>query len=314
MIPSSVNPMPEHFNPINAFLEKEDVTVLVVDSGLGGMAICADIARNLPQKRHFKTVSLIYFNAWPEPYRGYNRLGSRKEQIETFDRALYGMQQFKPDFIMLACNTLSVLYPATDFHQYAMVPVVDIVDFGVNMMAKAVQKRDDQQLIILGTVTTIDSGVHRDRLMQKGIAADRIVQQPCDQLATAIENGPDSSLVADMVHKFMYAATLKINPSTEKVYAALCCTHFGYCQDQFQKKLSQLTGKTAIVLNPNHHMTNHFLFACEDRGFDTHQHIKVVSKIKWGSSKIRAISQQIAPVSSQTAQALCAYAYIPGLF
>ena len=103
-----------HSDKFQAFLEKEDVTVLVVDSGLGGMAICADVARALPPNRHFKTVSLIYFNAWPEQNRGYNRLGSRKEQIDTFDKALNSMLQYNPDFIMLACNTLSVLYPSTN--------------------------------------------------------------------------------------------------------------------------------------------------------------------------------------------------------
>ena len=286
----------------------------MVDSGLGGMAICADIARRLPLQRHFKAVSLIYFNAWPEQGRGYNRLKSTKDQIDFFDRALNSTQKYNPDFIMLACNTLSVLYPFTNFYKCARIPVINIVDFGVNMMAEAVQMSATSQVVILGTVTTIASNVHHDRLLQLGISANKIVQQPCDQLATAIENGPERTRVNDMIHAFLSEATLNINPSIQKIYGALCCTHFGYCQDRFQEKMANLTGKSVAILNPNHRMTDHLLETCIDRDFDTEQHLNVVSKIKWETTKISAISERIRPVSGQMAQALVTYEYIPDLF
>jgi glutamate racemase len=301
-------------NDFLAFIQKEDVTILVVDSGLGGMAICADIARRLPKQRHFKNVSLIYFNAWPEPYKGYNRLESRKEQINTFDRALNSMLQYNPDFILLACNTLSVLFPSTNFFKHCRIPVIDIIDFGVDMVAESVQRSDAGQVIILGTVTTIYSKVHYDRLLQQGIPAKQIVLQACDQLATTIESGPESRQVVEMIHTFLNEATLKLNPSTQTIYAALCCTHFGYCQDQFQTKLSELTGMSVSILNPNHHMTAHLLSYCADRGFDSKHSVKVVSKIKWDSYKINAITERIYPVSNQTGQALSNYNYLPDLF
>ncbi len=306
--------MPNQSDRFQEFLNKEDVSILVVDSGLGGMAICADVARALPAYRHFKTVNLIYFNAWPEQDRGYNRLGGRIEQIDTFDKALNSMLQYKPDFIMLACNTLSVLYPFTDFRQNAKIPVIDIVDFGVNMIAQALQGDHKRQVVILGTVTTIASNEHHDRLVQTGIPSEQIVLQPCDQLATAIEKGPEMPRVADMIHTFLNEARLKIDPSAAEIYAALCCTHFGYCRDQFQTKLVDLTGKSATILNPNRQMTDYLLSSMKDRGFDTKQRIKVVSKIEWEPSKISAISDQVAAVSSRTARALGDYEQVPDLF
>ncbi len=297
-----------------AFLKKEEVTILVVDSGLGGMAICADIARALPKKRHFKTLSLIYFNAWPQQDRGYNRLENKQGQIDTFDRALNSMLQFKPDFIMLACNTLSVLYPSTKFYQKDKIAVIDIVDFGVDMIANKLLMNAKSQVVILGTVTTVNSRMHHERLLQAGIRANRIVLQPCDQLATAIENGPQSLLVDDMIQKFLGEAVSKINPLAQQVLGALCCTHFGYCQDQFQEKLTTLTGKPVAILNPNHHMSDHLLAACHDNGFDTRQHIRVVSKVKWDPGKIAAISERVHPVSTQTAIALSKYEHVPELF
>jgi len=309
-----MNMMSNQTEKFQTFIQKEDVTILVVDSGLGGMAICADIARRLPKLGHFKTVSLIYFNAWPEQNRGYNRLESRKEQIDTFDRALSSMLRYRPDFIMLACNTLSVLYPSTKCYKNARVPFIDIIDFGVDMVVEAIQTYDDRQVVILGTVTTIASRVHYNQLTQLGIPAEKIVLQPCDQLATAIENDPDSTLVSDMIHAFLGEAVHNIASSTRKVYGALCCTHFGYCQDRFQEKLANLTGISAAILNPNRHMADYLLMACKDREYDTGEHIKVVSKIKWESAKISAISEKIRPVSSQTAQSLCNYEHIPDLF
>jgi len=297
-----------------SFLEKENVTILVVDSGLGGMAICAELARRLPLIHHFKTVSLIYFNAWPQQNKGYNRLESRKEQIDTFDRALNSMRQYHPDFIMLACNTLSVLYPSTIFCQNTPIPVIDIVDFGVNMIAESIHRSQNSQVVILGTVTTINSRVHYDLLLKKGMSTKQIVLQPCDQLATAIENGPETTKVVEMIHTFLNEATLKINSSTTKLYAALCCTHFGYCQDQFQTKLSKLSGKSASILNPNFHMADHLISHCTGRGLNTEQSVKVVSKIQWDSAKINAIMERIHPVSNQTGQALSNYEHLPDLF
>ncbi len=298
----------------NAFLQNEDATILVVDSGLGGLAICADIASRLSRCHHFKTVSLIYFNAWPEQNRGYNRLGNKAEQLDTFDRALDSMLKFNPDFIMLACNTLSVLYPSTKFYQNAAIPVIDIVDFGVDMIAKVFQMDDSAQVIILGTVTTVTSRVHHDRLLELGLAVNQIILQPCDQLATAIENGPESPLVAEMLKTFLREATLNIDSTTKKVYGALCCTHFGYCQKQFQERLASLSAKPTAVINPNQHLADHLLTACGDRGFETQQRIRVISKIVWDKTRISAISKRIRMVSDETAEALTNYTHVPDLF
>ena len=56
----------------SALSAKKHLTVLVTDSGLGGMAIFAEIAARLKTASVFPKVSLIYYNAWPEQHRGYN--------------------------------------------------------------------------------------------------------------------------------------------------------------------------------------------------------------------------------------------------
>ena len=300
---------------ISRFYEKKQVTVLITDSGLGGISICAEIANELRRRHIFENVSLVYFNAWPEKDRGYNRLSNTAERIQVFDGALEGMMKFKPDFIMIACNTLSVLYHRTQFSHHVRIPVVDIVGFGVEMMADALEKSSQAQAVILGTVTTIDSRLHHDQLIQRGIQPAQIVSQPCDQLATQIEMGPDSSIVSEMIDTFMRQAARNIDPGSSKIYAALCCTHFGYCQELIQASLADFANKPVTILNPNHKMA-----AClsangrKIRFSDTKIQIQVVSKITWEERKINSISSFIQSLSAETAHALINYAQIPNLF
>ena len=299
----------------NRFYEKNRVTILITDSGLGGISICAEMADELMRLHMFENVSLIYFNAWPEQNRGYNRLSNTAERIQVFDSALKGMMKFKPDFILIACNTLSVLYPHTQFSQQVQIPVVDIVGFGVEMMIRAIKTSSQDRVVILGTVTTIESHVHQDILIQNGIQTDQIVSQPCDQLATEIEKDPAGQIVSDMIHTFMCQAGQNIDPACGNVYAALCCTHFAYCQGLIQAALADVTKKTVKILIPNHQMAGYLLANCQDTRFSrTAVDIQVVSKIIWEERKIKSISSLIQPVSPETANALKNYKQVSNLF
>ena len=306
------------FNEVDkfsAFLKKKKVTILITDSGLGGISICAELAEELRCLHCFEKVSLIYFNAWPEQDRGYNRLGSTAERIQVFDNALEGMMQFKPDFIMIACNTLSVLYARTSFSRHVDIPVVDIVGFGVDMIFSALKVSTQNRVVILGTVTTIDSHAHRDLLLQRGIQPGQVISQPCDQLATEIEKGPGSPAVSQMISGFMRQAAGNIDPDTGSLYAALCCTHFGYCQEMIRDTLTVMAEKPVTILNPNIQMAGFLLTACTQGRFsDTDMAIQVVSRIIWDEGKINSISSLIQPISAETAHALKNYTQDPDLF
>jgi glutamate racemase len=299
----------------NSFLKKKQVTILITDSGLGGLSICAEIASELKRLRMFEKITLIYFNAWPEQNRGYNRLRNTTERIQVFDTAIEGMLRFKPDFIMIACNTLSILYPHTRFSKSAQIPVVDIVGFGVDIMTAALGSSVQNCAVILGTLTTIESHVHHDHLIQNGIQPRQIISQPCDQLATEIEKGPDSTIVSNMIETYMQQAAQNVDPESVNIYAALCCTHFGYCKEMIRDRLASLADKPVTILNPNRYMAaclfdmgGAFLFS------DTTIEIQVLSKIIWEERKIKSISRLIASISDETAQALKNYTQRSDLF
>ena len=91
---------------MSAAAAKDTLSLVITDSGLGGLSICADIVKGLQSRRSYRSVSLTYFNAWPEQDRGYNLLPGMAERIRVFDRALAAMLRFGPDRILIACNTM----------------------------------------------------------------------------------------------------------------------------------------------------------------------------------------------------------------
>lgn len=300
---------------MTALFAKKHLTILITDSGLGGISIFAEIADRFKSDPIFSHVSLIYYNAWPEQNRGYNGLKDMDERVRVFDRALVGMKKYRPDIIMIACNTLSVLYDYTAFSRRESIPVIDIVRFGVDMVFERLSQAAGGTAVILGTVTTIASDVHRSQLIEKGISTDRLVAQPCDQLATQIEKGPHRDEVAQLVDTFMGQAAKKLGATTTEVIVALFCTHFGYCRDLFKEKLEKRIQGPVTVLDPNQRMAA-FLFEANEgsRHGSAKLDMRVVSRIIWDQVKIDAISGVVEKQSTETAAALRTYERIPDLF
>jgi glutamate racemase len=305
---------PKAINKMDPFAGKDDISLLITDSGLGGLAVCADIVQNLNLYRSFKNVKLTYFNAWPEQNRGYNRLPDMTERIRVFNRALIGMERFKPDLIMIACNTLSTMYPRTEFSRRAAMPVIDIIDFGVAMIYQELVSQPDSQVIILGTPTTIEANTHKTGLTAKGISAERVILQACDKLAGEIERNPESGTVREMIDRYVSQAALKAGDRKRPVLAAFCCTHYGYSHVIFKEKLERTFAGPVTILSPNKAMGN-CLFPDGRQGMhDVRVDLEVVSRIILSDEKIASISKILGAISPETADALKHYRHDPELF
>lgn len=300
---------------ITALGGKENLSVVIVDSGMGGLSICADMAVLLERQRSCGRVAITYFNAWPMQQRGYNSLPSDAERIRVFDSALTGTLAFAPDIIVIACNTLSVLYPRTAFSRNAAIPVVGIVDFGVDMIYDYLASDSTRQVIILGTLTTIAADSHRSALAARGIATERMVPQACDQLATEIEKDPHGAVVRSMIEDFIGQATARLGHRRAPVAAALCCTHYGYSAELIQESLAIRLRADTTILNPNRAMAEQvFAPLASDRCNHTQIDIAVVSRILWSDEKLKSMTRVLTSVSPATAQALLRYRYDTELF
>ncbi len=294
---------------------KDSLSLVITDSGLGGLSICADIVGGLQARRAYRSVSVTYFNAWPEQDRGYNLLPGMAERIRVFDRALDAMLRFGPDRILIACNTLSALYPDTTFGRKAPVPVTDIIGFGVEQMHAYLTKRADSRVILLGTPTTIEAGTHRSRLIARGIDAGRIICQPCDRLAGEIEKAPQGATVRAMIDDYIGQAAEHVFNKRLPVAAALCCTHYGYSRSLFEAALRARFEGPVAILDPNRAMSEALLAELPSRGErDTRIDLQVVSRITWTEEKIGAIARLLESASPLTANALRQYRHDPELF
>jgi glutamate racemase len=291
--------------------------LVITDSGLGGMAICAEVERNLRRNGPPQDVRITYFNAWPQPNSGYNAMPDEATRARVFDRALVRMNQYQPDRIIIACNTLSVLYPLTDFSRTEKTPVLGIIDAGVDLFFEALTADASAGILLLGTRTTIESKIHRDRLMQKGIAKERIAAAACHGLAAAIDQDPGSSAVEDMIRQCVLNASEEVRPGGSRLYAGLCCTHYSLVAERLRSAIQLRLGCEVRILDPKDSLANRIA----DSGERAEWHrpgntieVTVVSKVILNEHQRRAMAKQLAPVSEAAAEALLSYTHVADLF
>ena len=301
---------------------KRDVTIAVVDSGLGGLSIMAGLASRLEDARIFRRANLVFFNALFSNDNGYNSLPSRGAKIAVFDSALRSLaERAHPDVILVGCNTLSVLLPDTPFARSGTVPVLGIVEPGVEMIASRLGARTGAAsalsappVLIFGTETTIAEGEHRRRLVEKGIPDTRIVTQACPELASYIEKAPLSDETGLLIESYVDEALAKTAGPKADAVVGLCCTHFGYSLDLWRKAFAD-RGVRADMVNPNAGLAEALVPArLRGRAPSTEIRARAVSMVEIGPEKIAGLGNFIRRISPKTADALAGYELRPDLF
>ena len=107
------------------------------------------------------------------------------------------LSSWAPDRILIACNTCSESSTGTRrSSRAAAVPVDGIIDAGVSLLAETMQAEPSAGLVLFGTKTTIESGVHYDALVARGVDPHRLRAVHCHGLAGAIRD-PASAAVSD---------------------------------------------------------------------------------------------------------------------
>jgi glutamate racemase len=301
---------------LNKLLNKKKITILITDSGLGGISVLAGIEEKLRKTRSFEEVNLIFFNALPEKGTGYNSMPSIEIKADVFNEALLSMEnKFSPDLILIACNTLSIVYPFTPFATNSRAPVLGIVEFGIDLILSEMNKNNNSEVIILGTETTINSQVHEKKLIEMGIKSNRIIAQSIPDLESEIQDSPESERVKELINMYLKEAFRKLNSSSGPIIAALCCTHYGFSFSIFYSTLKKMTNREFVILNPNELMINSMVLEEKHHYFlETKMKVRVVSRAIIDDDEKNSIGGLInfhAPLSSA---ALFSYDYNPELF
>ena len=297
-----------------SFFGKEEITVVITDSGLGGLSVMDDVARKLKISGCYKKVSLIFANALFNSNTGYNTLQTRAEKINQFSNVLTGIEQhFKPDVILIACNTLSVLYKETDFVKKSKTSIFGIVDSGVSLIMEQLSGDVASKVILFGTETTIEEGSHRKALLALHMADERIIAKSCPQLQSYIEQNPHGEETEMLISVYLNEALGQLSKTDEVVYLSLNCSHFGYSEDLWRKALAATPFKLGAILDPNYRMADILIDKKHlNKYAETTLSFLVVSKVDLLNEK--AMFQIFKEKSPELAKALQNYRMMPDLF
>lgn len=301
-------------NDLSTLFLKQDITVVITDSGLGGLSVVEDIARKMETSGCFRTVNLIFVNALFDINSGYNSLQTKKEKTDMLNNVLTAIEEnYHPDVILIACNTLSVIYTETDFIKITDIPVIGIVEAGVEMISKKLEDDPSSSVIIFGTETTIEENSHKKALLNLGFSDDRVFTKACPQLQSYIENDPASEETEMLISVYMSEALSDIGDSARCVYVSLNCSHFGYSEELWAKAISGSPYRSGGILNPNYLMANDLTDEkCKNRFDYTKISFLVVSK----TELINAVtmSRFFRETTPELADAIDNYSLVPGLF
>ena len=286
--------------------------ILITDSGVGGLSVCAYAERFVRTQGFREPVRLTFANAAPANHYGYNSMPSREVKLQTFDRFLTNVtERYAPDLIYVACNTLSVLLPDTAYVQNAVIPVKGIVETGVDLLLRELGNDPRSVAMIFGTQTTIDSGVYPKLLRARGVDPTRIISQACPGLADTISEDREGSRTRSEIERWVGVAIGKMQQKDRPVVACLACTHYGYRKELFASALAK-AGLEATVVNPNESAVDDLFGAGGGTSRDVA--VEFVTRYAIPRTTVEALTYFLGDISPRTVSAMKNFVHVPDLF
>ncbi|MCP5061393.1 MAG: hypothetical protein GY936_02895 [Ignavibacteriae bacterium] len=287
--------------------------IVVTDSGLGGLSVHALLDKHLLSYKNTPNIELIFFNALADHSLGYNVMKSEVQKIQVFNKALEAMLCLNPDIILIACNTLSALYQKTDVSKSVNIPVISIIDLGIDMVLENINNSLSEKIIIFGTETTIKSNQHKLNLIKQGVDESKIVTQACENLESEIQINPNSKKVEELIDKYITKALANEVNSSESITAVLACTHYGYSYSLFNEKLADKFKGQIKILNPNEKMGSIVKLENHNEKLNSITN-KVISRVDITKTEMTNINLLLKKDSLRVAAALESYTFDPMLF
>lgn len=310
------NPTFAREDSLLSFFQKSEATIVITDSGLGGLSVLADAVERMKIWKNFQKVNFVFFNALFSNDGGYNTLKNHEEKVAVFNSVLNSIEvHYNPDLVLIGCNTLSSIYSDTQFAGQAKIPVRGIIDAGVDIASDALKTNPESKIILFATQTTVAQRTHKNRLVKMGFLPERIVYQACPELAKYIEEDHKGEETEMLIFAYVDEALQKLNDRNVTFLASLNCTHYGYSMDLWNKVFQNLGVKPIAILNPNSRM-NDFLFHPQyrDRFKNTDITVRAVSMVEIDKNKVDSLGSFLEPLSKQTAKALQEYEWKEDLF
>ena len=292
--------------------------LVITDSGLGGLSICAKLLHMLSKTAVANVLhstaddlQITYINAVPSNNSGYNSMSGKTEQLKKFEIILRNTENiFSPDYIFVACGTLSVLLNDLEVPTENTFKIEGILPIGIEMLLASLKKDNQTSAIIFGTPATINSKIFQNELCKKGVEENRIITQGCPNLATQISNDEDSSFVERRIRQWVRKALIKLPGNYENTLLVfLACTHYGYRQDYFQVAFNEEGFDNIKLINPNLAAAEYLIKkVCNNVNYARTESntisVEFVTPYTLPKQEIITLKQFLSPISPVMAEAL----------
>lgn len=237
-------------------------------------------------------------------------MSGKAEQISTFEKILRNTKKLiKPNYIFVACGTLSVLLKDMQFKRDNNSLIEGILPLSFKLLLDNLHQNSQATVLIFGTPTTINANTFQDEFSQNGIEKSRIIIQACPELATQISNDPEGSFVAKRIRYWVQQALSQLAADISgPLLVFLGCTHYAYRENLFRKSFI-LEGYSQIsILNPNLVAANSLSkIVLQDQGTDKSQStgisLEFLTPYVIPQEEIITLSQLLIPISVETAVA-----------
>lgn len=200
----------------------------VFDSGVGGLTVAREIMRNLPSEK------IVYFGDTARvPYGNKSR-----DTVLRYSRQIVRfLKEQKVKAIVVACNTASAL-ALGEIKDEIDIPIIGVIEAGAKVAAAETK---NGRIGVIGTVATIDSGIHETFL--KEIDPDvQVIGKACPLFVPLVEEGWLHDEITTSIAK-RYLLELQ----EEKIDTLILgCTHYPL----LRSTIGAVMGPSVRLVNP----------------------------------------------------------------
>jgi len=295
---------------------KKDITIILADSGLGGLSTMAEIVEKLRESRSFRSADFIFVNTLFPKSSSDNNPYTRQDKVRIFNSTLGSMEQrFKPDMILIGCGSLSSLYKDTSFSQCSRTPVLGIVDSGIELISKNLKAYPESKVILFRTQAALEENSLKSLLLEQGFLPDRICTQACQDLISHVKRGFDSEEAEMLILSYVDEALKRIQDPYSSLFISLNCTHYDHTLDLWKQAFKSFGIEQAVYIDPYKKLSDFFNRPeTRNRSNSTAISIQIVSMVDISQSVRTSVGEWLRERSPQTALALFHYKHQPNLF
>jgi len=194
--------------------------IVAIDLGWGGLLQAYNVFKNI-ERFSGKAVNIIFVRL---PIFKYDM--TDQDKVDQFELYLNNItKRFEPEELIIACNTLSGLYPNTSFSLLFKKNVYNIIEITSECIISNYE--EGSKILIFASELTMSERFYHKRLLESGICEENIICIPLKGLARLIEEELYSKELPEKINQLV----LKLFPSIDnynKMFVVLGCTHYEY--------------------------------------------------------------------------------------